>query len=841
MKKISHLFLSVVFIIAGLHASATNTTVNTLASLTSAFSTARPGDTIVVANGTYNWGKISINNTYGSPSSPWIVVKAETRSGVVFTDSTYFMFSGNRIMIDGFRFANGNSSTNAVMAFRTSTSLFANYSRITNITFDNYNSPEATENEWVAFYGVNNRLDHCTLKNKSNARATVVIWYSNANFPDRSVPTFHRIDSNYFAGRSYMGGNGGETIRVGVGNNSRTFGYNVIEYNLFEGMTQAEIEIVSNKSYYNTYRYNTFLNCNGGLTLRMGKYCSVYGNFFINNDPTKTGSYGVRIIDKGHKVYNNYFEGLLGASGSLTAIRCPIITYNGTYPSSDSLNPAILNGFYLPADSAMIFNNTIVNCKGGPGIKLGNYDAGMALNQPLGTVVANNVIKQTTGQAMYIEPTSTSFTYFAEGNLYDAPSGLGVSNTTGFTNSPMTFGSRINGILTAPLSVQDASVNSNNYSAIIGNLDAQGQTRSEIFDAGCDELNGTGKIIGNPLDSNLVGAGRPVIVIQNQTINFPALAPKMFGDADFNPGATSTSGLPVTYTSSNALVATIVNGNIHIVGAGSALITASQAGNTYYAAANNVSQTLIVSKTYVYTPTSATVLFGSVNSGTYGNLATNNSSYYIVNSTTTSTRKVDWYGSVKITQAPSTVSKITVNYDGKNSASKTQVLYLYNWVTAAWVQIDSRTVSTSDVLITYTTTTPANYISSLGEIRLRVYSSAGTSNYTCSGDWMQFAIQSTSTAKNADTGVATTEMVRLYPNPVDNKSVFSYALSNDSKVSIMVYNSNGNIVKVISMDEFETSGVHFKNIESNSLTNGVYFIRLIIQDKQQTIKFIVNH
>ena len=45
-----------------------------------------------------------------------------------------------------------------------------------------------------------------------------------------------------------MGGNGGETIRLGVGNNSRTFGYNIVEYNLFEGMTQAEMEIVSNKS-----------------------------------------------------------------------------------------------------------------------------------------------------------------------------------------------------------------------------------------------------------------------------------------------------------------------------------------------------------------------------------------------------------------------------------------------------------------------------------------------------------------------------------------------------------------------------------------------------------------
>jgi poly(beta-D-mannuronate) lyase len=713
-------------------AKATTTTVNTLAALTSTFSSARPGDTIIVANGRYNWGKISLNNIYGNSTSNWIVLKAQTNSGVIFTDSTYLMFSGNRILVNGFKFANGNSGSNAVISFRTTSSILANYSRLSNIVIDNYNTVDTVENEWVGIFGVNNRLDHCNFYNKSNPRSTVVIWYSNATFPDRSVSTYHRIDSNYFKGRSYMGGNGGESIRVGVGNNSRTFGYNVIEYNLFEGLTQAEPEIVSNKSYFNTYRYNTFKNCNGGLTLRMGKYCTVYGNFFINNDSTKTESYGVRIIDKGHKVFNNYFEGLLGTSGSLTSIRCPIITYNGTYPSSDSLNPLILNGAYLPADSALIANNTIVNCPGGPGIKIGNIDAGMALNQSKGTRIANNVIKLTTGQAIFLDPIDTLLTYTAEGNLYSAPSGLGLSNNAGFTSTTLTFGSRMNGILSAPANVQDAAVNTAFYNSIIGNLDAQGQTRSAVFDAGCDELNGTGDPAFFPLDSNLVGAGKPIIIKQNQTITFPVIATKYVNDADFNPGATTTSGLTislsssntavasivngnihiigagtsiitasqagnifynaavnvsqtltvqklsqtisfaalpakaigdsdftptasassglaVSFTSSNTAVATIVGGKIHIVGAGTSVITASQAGNTTYNAAANVSQTLTVTKDFIYPATATTVLSGSINSGTFGNLATNNSSYYVVNSTTSSTRKVDWYGRAIIT------------------------------------------------------------------------------------------------------------------------------------------------------------------------------------------------
>jgi gliding motility-associated-like protein len=80
-----------------------------------------------------------------------------------------------------------------------------------------------------------------------------------------------------------------------------------------------------------------------------------------------------------------------------------------------------------------------------------------------------------------------------------------------------------------------------------------------------------------------------------QTITFNALPAKTYGDADFSPGATASSGLTVTYSSSNTAVATIVSNNIHIVGAGSATIYANQAGNGSYQAAPQKSQTLTVS------------------------------------------------------------------------------------------------------------------------------------------------------------------------------------------------------------------------------------------------------
>ncbi len=82
----------------------------------------------------------------------------------------------------------------------------------------------------------------------------------------------------------------------------------------------------------------------------------------------------------------------------------------------------------------------------------------------------------------------------------------------------------------------------------------------------------------------------------DQTITFNALPGKVYGDANFAPGATASSSLTVTYTSSNPLVATIVSGKIHITGVGSSTITAQQAGNASWNAAPTVPQDLTVAQ-----------------------------------------------------------------------------------------------------------------------------------------------------------------------------------------------------------------------------------------------------
>jgi Secretion system C-terminal sorting domain len=82
----------------------------------------------------------------------------------------------------------------------------------------------------------------------------------------------------------------------------------------------------------------------------------------------------------------------------------------------------------------------------------------------------------------------------------------------------------------------------------------------------------------------------------SQFITFGALPTKTYGNADFVPGATASSGLTVSYSSSNTAVATIVSGKIHIVGAGTCTIYADQAGNSTYWAASQESQSLTINK-----------------------------------------------------------------------------------------------------------------------------------------------------------------------------------------------------------------------------------------------------
>ena len=96
-------------------------------------------------------------------------------------------------------------------------------------------------------------------------------------------------------------------------------------------------------------------------------------------------------------------------------------------------------------------------------------------------------------------------------------------------------------------------------------------------------------------DANFIVSDVPTLPKMTQTITFNTIPSKAYNSADFNPGAIVSSGLAITYSTSDTTVAKIINGKVHIIGSGTCIIYANQQGNSYYLQASQASQTLTVS------------------------------------------------------------------------------------------------------------------------------------------------------------------------------------------------------------------------------------------------------
>jgi len=97
------------------------------------------------------------------------------------------------------------------------------------------------------------------------------------------------------------------------------------------------------------------------------------------------------------------------------------------------------------------------------------------------------------------------------------------------------------------------------------------------------------------LNRNVSSASTITLEKISQTITFARLPSKTLGDAPIALSSSASSGLEVAFASSDAAVAIVSGSTLTITGVGTAVITASQAGNENYAAAENITQTLIVS------------------------------------------------------------------------------------------------------------------------------------------------------------------------------------------------------------------------------------------------------
>ncbi len=88
-----------------------------------------------------------------------------------------------------------------------------------------------------------------------------------------------------------------------------------------------------------------------------------------------------------------------------------------------------------------------------------------------------------------------------------------------------------------------------------------------------------------------------------QTITFNALSNKTYGDPDFTVSAISSSGLAVSFSASGNC--TVSGNTVHITGAGSGTITASQSGDSNYNAASPVARSFNIAQASTATSVSS--------------------------------------------------------------------------------------------------------------------------------------------------------------------------------------------------------------------------------------------
>ncbi|NDA26835.1 MAG: LamG domain-containing protein, partial [Verrucomicrobia bacterium] len=141
----------------------------------------------------------------------------------------------------------------------------------------------------------------------------------------------------------------------------------------------------------------------------------------------------------------------------------------------------------------------------------------------------------------------------------------------------------------APLS----STQLNATSTVVGNW-SYNPTNGAVLNAGTNTLVGTFTPTDTANYTNATITNTVVVAKGSNNIIFGALPIKYVGDAAFSLTATASSGLTVTYTSSNPNVATVLGSLVTIMGEGATEITASQAGDSNWNAATSVTQTLTV-------------------------------------------------------------------------------------------------------------------------------------------------------------------------------------------------------------------------------------------------------
>lgn len=378
----SLIFLNILFFMIGCGVNKNNidNIVSSPEELRTAIQNVKAGDEIILKNGV--WKDLMIHfYGIGTEEKP-IILRAETPGKVSLIGKSYLKIGGEFLIVDGLYFNNGYTPVNTVIDFKINEDSIANNCRVTNCVIEEFTQPNRYDpDHWVEFWGRYNQLDHCYIAGKYNQGPTIRVFLSG----NEHIRNYHKIINNHFGPRPRKGGPKAETIQIGDSYTSMAPSYVKVANNYFENCN-GEVEIISNKSNFNEFKNNIFFECEGSLVMRHGNYCLIDGNFFIGNEASRFMG-GIRVINTGHWITNNYFYNLKGDE-----FRSPLAIMNGI-PKSP------LNRYNQVTDVVVAYNSWI-DCKSpwqfSVGANMNKKDvlpeSEIRSARPIRVLIANNLI-----------------------------------------------------------------------------------------------------------------------------------------------------------------------------------------------------------------------------------------------------------------------------------------------------------------------------------------------------------------------------------------------------------------------------------------------------------------
>ena len=326
-------------------------TISTTQELQQALRQLQPNTHLIVEDGTYDLGNLNIENVRSNADHPIHIQARNVGRATLSSPEPRKLHIRNtpHLTLSGFHFDQLSIQITD-----------ATHVRISQSTF--HNTQDAVH--WIDFHNASfGRVDHCDFGSRMTKGA-----YINVHRPSQHT----QIDHNHFHDRPDLERNGGQAIGLHGNHGHRWDIAALVEHNLFDRV-DGEHELFCVKSHQNIFRHNTFINCQGYISIRGGDYNKIYDNYFFHFGPQKTGSdvpAAARLQGLHNIVSNNYLFGLNACvTAQFSDTLVPYIspedrkTWWQNHTDTDSYALGIHEVAYRTSKNNAVLHNTAINCQ----------------------------------------------------------------------------------------------------------------------------------------------------------------------------------------------------------------------------------------------------------------------------------------------------------------------------------------------------------------------------------------------------------------------------------------------------------------------------------------------